>query len=856
MDRAKKYIEDIKKRQLRSDKEFVLDSLTGAIDRLQKAFPRYGSFLMEFVQNADDAGSRSMRIEMLRDTVRIYNDGLPFAEKDVKSICKVGRSSKTPMDYIGYLGVGFKAVFLICERPEVYSGSFRFEFAKDGWDDPEHTPWQVIPLWIEEPRVEFPEKYTTIFNLPLKETALMGKLKEEVKPENLNERILLFLRNVREIEIIDLDQKSKRRIIKSELFKNPYYEIHQTQEYENDVLKKQDCWLIFSSSCMVPKEVKEDLVTKEWERENVAKREVVAAFRLGEDDNLTVEREGTAYIGVFSFTPLKEIPSGLNFLIQADFLTTPGRGELARESLWNNWLADEIYDLIVDKCIPNFLTHEKWRMNFTQVLYSVEAGHELFENHIKKPLNEYLKNNAVLIAEDGSTAKAEGLVSLAEEIKGLLSNQDFGVLFPEKKTIHKSCKPAANLKIETPPVEIYEFLRSSISDKLLDHKAKSKDVSWFSKLYFTLVDKYDKWNYFYDRRNLPGYGHYNVEHDHFWDGMCSFHKPIILTDDYGLAKIDGCYTNPMKLKIPEEIKDMLKVVHSEVATSEEFKRFNDKLNEEREYHYVLPAPKGIRELTEDDIKTAISKKEALEMNEERWVSLSEGEKVQKIKHLRDLWARRLLSLEGYHFLTVKSKTGAWGKPSELVFPQEYKPEHNIEVLTEKSLLDIPLKFVSPEFIQGNTDNEIRIWRRFLKELGVDRPVDSAKQEGCRKGGIVHRVGVLAALKYERGSDRSPRELGESEQLGYDIESKSQGEGRHIEVKGTSDSSYDIFLTVNELRTLRDKQDRYFVYVVTDALKNPIVHITRGDKLLDIPDIKIVIPFAKWRDHAQEEEFQP
>ena len=127
----KEYIENIKSRQINSDKEFILDSLTGAIDRLQKAFPRYGSFLMEFVQNADDANSKSLTINIQEDAIRISNNGNLFSEEDVKSICKVGRSSKTPKDYIGYLGVGFKAVFLISECPEIYSGDFRFKFDKN-----------------------------------------------------------------------------------------------------------------------------------------------------------------------------------------------------------------------------------------------------------------------------------------------------------------------------------------------------------------------------------------------------------------------------------------------------------------------------------------------------------------------------------------------------------------------------------------------------------------------------------------------------------------------------------------------------------------------------------------------------
>jgi hypothetical protein len=144
MTSMKAFIEGIKERQLKSDQEFVLDSLTGAIDRLQKAFPRYGSFIMEFIQNADDAGSTSMQIEILPEKIRISNNGDPFTDDNVKSICKVGRSSKTPKDYIGYLGVGFKSVFLISDSPAIYSGKYRFKFSKTAWSDPSHIPWQIF----------------------------------------------------------------------------------------------------------------------------------------------------------------------------------------------------------------------------------------------------------------------------------------------------------------------------------------------------------------------------------------------------------------------------------------------------------------------------------------------------------------------------------------------------------------------------------------------------------------------------------------------------------------------------------------------------------------------------------------
>jgi len=838
----REYIEDIKNRQIKSDKEFILDSLTGAIDRLQKAFPRYGSFLMEFMQNADDAKSQSLKIKILQNAIWISNDGLVFSEEDVKSICKVGRSSKNPKDYIGYLGVGFKAVFLISESPEIYSGGYQFKFDKTAWYDSEHIPWQVIPVWIDNPNVNLSED-RTIFILPLKAADLMKKLREEVRPENLNNRILLFLRNIKEIEITDIDQNLKRKIVKSEFSKTSNYEIYKIQEYENDILKSQDLWLIFRSVCNVPPDVKKDYITKDWERENLEKREILISFKLNGENNLTKEEKGTAHIGVFSFLPLKEIPSGLNFLLQADFLTVPGRGELARDCLWNNWLADEIYNLITKKCISTFLSHNNWKMNFTDILYTLEGGHELFEKHIKMPLNNYLENNAFLIDEDGTPSKAEELILVEEEIRRLLKDDDLKLIYPDKRIIHKECKPHSGLKITEAPEDIYSFVLSTESEGLIHRKAIRKDIEWFKKIYSMFAEKYNL-EYFHHL-----YPHYRAEHNNFWNRMRHFSRSIILTSDYKIAKIDECFVNPKKIQIPKRLKGTFEIVHPEIAKDEKFKELKRKLNEER-YGYLPPVTKVIRELTEEDITNALRKQEILEMDREKWKNLSDKERIEKVKEIKNLWSNHSLPLDEYNYLTLKSKKGEWIKPENLIFSKEYKPEHSIETLIEKKILDLPIKFISPEFIENNNNDEIRKWCRFFEELGVDKIDESEKRE------IVQRIAILTALQYEKKNERYPRELGESEKLGYDIESKQESEERCIEVKGTSDSSYDIFLTINEFRTLREKKDKYFVYIVTDALRDPLLHSTRGMKLLEITDTKIIIPFNKWLNIAKDEEFKP
>ena len=181
---AKSHVEEIQQKYLQSP-ELTLESLTGAIDRLQKAFPRRGHFIMEFIQNADDARSGRMRIEINQQGIRILNDGLPFSKADLESICRVGRSSKMAEDYIGYLGVGFKSVFLISECPEVYSGNYQFKFDKSHWSDPRRTPWQVIPIWTEIKGIEevFEGQYRTAFIVPVSEEIrqnMIDKINEEV----------------------------------------------------------------------------------------------------------------------------------------------------------------------------------------------------------------------------------------------------------------------------------------------------------------------------------------------------------------------------------------------------------------------------------------------------------------------------------------------------------------------------------------------------------------------------------------------------------------------------------------------------------------------------------------------------
>lgn len=804
------YIEEIKTRLTQSDED-VLDSLAGAIDRLQKAFPRRGHFLMEFIQNADDAESNSLKIEVNKNVIRILNDGRPFQRKDVESICKVGRSSKIPEDYIGYLGVGFKSVFLVSECPQIYSGGYTFKFDKNHWPNPKNVPWQIIPIWVGEDGVQssLKEQYKTMFTLPISigDEKLISKIEEETTPEQLSNRILIFLRHLREIEIHNQNLGLKRKIIKSKnISTSQDYEKYVLEEYEDDELKKSDRWLVFRSECKVPEDVKEDWLTKDWERESVTKREVLVSFKLDEEDALLEEERGTAHIGVFSYLPLKEdTPSGLKFLIQADFLTVPGRGSIPRDKiLWNEWLSKEILNLITKKCIPQLLKHEKWKMNFTKILYPAEWGHPLFDDQIKSPLKNYLENNPVLVGVDDILISPREAVSIGSEIRDLLTEDDFQIIYPDKKILHPNCQ--SEMQIKEIPSNVYTFITSSQGRNLISQKAESTDILWFKKLYEKLGSGY----------NLDGLKYEN----------------IILTEKKDVTNSRDVYIKSENLSIPPEIESNFKIVHSNLAADTNILRFLKNL--------------GVEELTKEHIENNILKTE-IPLISKNWPFYSEDERINKTKLCKELWKKNQIETKDLNFLTLISKGGEWLKPADLVFSKEYKPEHKIEELTEKGLLKsedlqrLNIKFLSTDYI-AEDDKEIKNWYDFFKELNLEGNLDKEK--------VTQRIGINTALCFEREKGRTARELTRSEELGgYDIESNS-GE-RLIEVKGRADPSPQIWLTPTQHKKLQKEGERYFLYVIRDALRNPILSEIKGSKLLEV-DYSISIDFYRWKNLSEEE----
>jgi hypothetical protein len=489
MNSAEDHIDQLNSRQESSD-ESLMAALAGAINRLEKAFPEQWHFLMEFIQNADDSQSTSFSLRLTENKVTILNDGREFDYDDVESVCNVGQSSKAHPDkgedYIGYLGVGFKSVFLISDNPRIFSGEYQFEFDKHSWSDPTLSPWQITPIWVHDDTKTLPDDYNTKFEIPFSSDVnqeTFNKLTSELDVGQISDRTILFLKNLEEIEIVDEVNDVEKTISKSIITTRDEYDIVEVTTKKNDETETTR-WLRFTGTAEVPERVKEDRMTKQWERHTINHREIIVAFELNRDNALQ-KQEGTAHIGVFSFLPLKEVPSGLNFLVQADFLTAPGRETIHRDAPWNRWLAQEIFELIIGQAIPAFKQDLNWRKNFMTILYPQKGGHSLFDEEIHRPLQGHLEDASVLLTVDDEFGRPRDCVNIDPSIGELISDNEFNELYPNKSRLHPDCEVAAALEQETVSGPTYSPNRglSDSMSRLFEFKAREEDTDFFSQLY-------------------------------------------------------------------------------------------------------------------------------------------------------------------------------------------------------------------------------------------------------------------------------------------------------------------------------------------------------------------------------------
>ena len=270
-----------------------------------------GHFLIELLQNAEDSGAKTWKLIFDAGRIVVWHDGTDFDARDVVGVCSIGQTTKRK-DQIGFFGVGFKSVYEVTNRPQIYSDVYQFEIADVS-----------IPKVLRQRPKDLPEGGTLLVlplvnaDDPVRSPKAMFKKAQAIDP--------YVLMTLKSIDVLDFTlTKAAGGPVEHVLT-----EIHFKDRRQRVIEKKGDNKQHYL--------LEHDILN--WEGPprpagRTDKTELMVG--LTTDPDLKPEWNDNPTT-VFSHLPTGE-KTGLRFLIQAHFEVPVDRERVDHDSKWNAWI--------------------------------------------------------------------------------------------------------------------------------------------------------------------------------------------------------------------------------------------------------------------------------------------------------------------------------------------------------------------------------------------------------------------------------------------------------------------------------------------------------------------------------------
>ena len=801
-------IDDSRKVRLWQDSIHMLSTVSESI------FSRSAHFILEILQNAEDAGSKlpghgEITFQVSPSKIKVMHNGAPFRDINVNAICGVRSCKKPEEGTLGYLGIGFKSVFKITDCPEVHSGGFHFKFDKGAYADPANEPWQIMPIWIQDAAEPLDEALTT-FIMPFRSEELYRQVLKEL--QKLDVHIFLFLKWLKKLTIIN--EVTGEKTVIEKLKELNHVASLRKQEGKGSRTHR---FVIFRRKSSVPPTIANDSSLEFYKRQAVKEREIVLAFSVDDDDNLQPIEDASALGSVSSFLPLVEERTGAKFLIQSDFLVQPGREAIQYELSWNHWLTEEAA-MLAKEAIEEFKKHPKWKDQFLplfkfQPYWSETSFLRLFGPKLQQPITEYLKNNDVYPTRSGSHVNPSKAVQIEEQAKGLIEDSDLSILFPNITGMSL----AADLDFKNIPDEIQSQVQKldlgqvARNKQLLEAKAKQPNQQkWFLSLFNAMAGT----NSYYKQEQVRG------SRGRFY---MSESPVFVLTDKDTIESAASVYLREipqavidLRTKFPEvdALLSSYQLIHPCLATTSLASFFK-----ERTHVQPIDYGKICRDVFLPKVKTNV---QALPKDE----LVAYARLLQKGPETRDvIWV-----------VTGSGKI----KPSNQVFlAVSYSPSENWEKFSKYSP---HIDFLSSDYLVGVSSQDVSAWKKFFTKIG------------CKESGENHDVETFG-IEYVK--DKLSSELTnfiprDRQQQGYDLEATHIKTGAlvKLEVKGRKQEG-PVDLIGNEPEAARQaKQNRelFWVCIVPNIPENPELWVV-DDATMAGQSNTLTIPIANWKQYG-------
>ncbi|KAI0424953.1 hypothetical protein F5Y09DRAFT_118782 [Xylaria sp. FL1042] len=347
--------------ELRRDIEEALltkDKLIGSsvLTLATNLYTSKARFVFELLQNADDnmyerakasgdAPYVSFHVHPNCIVVECNEDG--FTDGNLTAICAIGKSSKTgDQRYIGEKGIGFKSVFMAAWKVHIQSGMLSFSFRHRIGDS---GMGMISPLWEEtDDGTELPLPLTR-FTLYLHDDGdpeMLSKARQsiEMQFEDLQETMLLFMKNLQKIHVVLYDETSQQMSSTTYSIERPrdtYAILKRIRAIGGKTEETVKRYHITTHRAInLAKNENRTYSADEVISRVYATSQIVLAFPLSESHIPIVEPQD-----LFVFLPVRQV--GFNFLIHADFVTDANRQDVVQDSLRNSGLIDAVADAFI-----------------------------------------------------------------------------------------------------------------------------------------------------------------------------------------------------------------------------------------------------------------------------------------------------------------------------------------------------------------------------------------------------------------------------------------------------------------------------------------------------------------------------
>ncbi len=716
---AKKLIEELRRkneRWLNETKEADMEGVFSIIERVR--VEKKKDFILELVQNADDCNSSEISFDLVSSKIIIQNDGDPFrsnpdrTKDDVYAICKLGRTTKES-GKIGFMGFGFRAVFEVSKKPEVYSDNFSFYFGED----------MIVPHWIEHipqnirRRLDRMKGRGSVFVLP----DLSREVHRDVKQalNNLPPTLLLYLQHLKRIRI-----GQGMLQIKSGPFPNSLWvsisgkEPHLWKRYDSVLLP-------------IPEELKEFL-RKDRNLDKIGKQpkereKISITFEITSNGKVADKQDS----GLYAFLPLAdEKNTKFGFNIQADFSVDAGRRKLREPGgRWNQWILANVHKCF-SSVIKDYKDQKNLRTEFYKILPLSDSERPEFLNVVKKNIDEYIQRTDSILVKvrksekhpDGKRwTKPKHAVIADSELQKLFDNTDLKHLFGTRKSYVASDK-----------IDVYgmKYVKEVVDDELSFDEIISllKDSRWIFDRKIKNRKNPEKWVgnliiYFASelKKRLQGKSwwslDYKLEKGKFIKKLRDV--KFLLTEDGRLGRPRRTFLPSHEdIDVPAHLLRKYSVVNRKLVRYLEGKRIESEMEKGRRGKGLNLLRELASELSPKTVVREIINPAFFGDNWKRYPDSTLRKYTDFVRKHENCWGEANIKLK----VQTEGKRRDYKDPDELYLGSKYGNEFDLDTLYGGHETDI---FASLDYVQKYVKSKserakqrIKSWKKFLIKIGV------------------------------------------------------------------------------------------------------------------------------------------